>query len=93
MYSFYTFVIVAIVTLKRITQLVRLGYQEYQNQYKMSLDLPGFESLVPRNWVRPRKMLRAITHTFSDYDLKKLKLILVLGTGNSNSIFLTYKYR
>lgn len=29
-------------------------------------------------------MLRAITHTFSDYDLKKLKLILILETGNSN---------
>lgn len=57
----------------------------------MSLDLLGFESLVQRNWVRPKKMLRAITHTFSDYDLKKLMLILILETGNS--IFFTYKYR
>lgn len=42
----------------------------------MSLDLPGLEALIPGNWKSPRKILRAITHTFSDYDLKKLKLIL-----------------
>lgn len=54
----------------------------------MSLDLLGFESLVPGNGVRPRKLLRAITHTFSNYDLKKLKLTLILGTGNSISFLL-----
>lgn len=33
-------------------------------------------------------MLRAINHNFSDYDLKKLKLIFILGTGNSTSFLL-----
>lgn len=42
----------------------------------MSLDLLGFEALILGNWESPRKILTAITHTFSDYDLKKLKLIL-----------------
>lgn len=40
----------------------------------------------------PRKMLRVVIHTFSDYNLKKLRLISILETGNSNYVF-TYKYR
>lgn len=58
----------------------------------MSLDLLGLEALIPGNWKSPRKILRAITHTFSDYDLKKLKLILPLEEEIVIPFF-THKYR